>query len=109
MLSDKGYLQSFRRVFLPYCLQQLADGRWIVLNRRYKPLGVASSDWVVYEEHPSAYKAKITKALRQKLDCGSSYRDDCIYLYENFEPKDKKFLAEYAARLALLEKIDVLP
>lgn len=103
-------LHSFRRVFLPYCLQQLADGRWIVLNRLYKPLGVASRDWVVYEDHPSTCQAKISKVLRLKLECDppQSVRPDVIYLYSTFQSKNKKFLAEYAARLALLEKIDVL-
>lgn len=36
----------------PYCIQKTADGKWLVLNRSYKPLGVVSKDWVDYDSHP---------------------------------------------------------
>lgn len=37
---------------LPYCIQKTHDGKWLVLNRNYKPLGVVSKDWVDYDNHP---------------------------------------------------------
>lgn len=37
---------------LPYCLVKLDSPKhiWLPLNRRYKPLGVTSRDWVDYNE-----------------------------------------------------------
>ncbi|WP_153065841.1 hypothetical protein [Xanthomonas campestris] len=39
---------------LPYCLQKTKDGKWLALNRDYKPLGTVGKDeWVDYDTHPS--------------------------------------------------------
>jgi len=32
-------MPSFRQIFLPYALMNLGDGRFLPLNRNYKPLG----------------------------------------------------------------------
>ena len=32
-------LGDFRSVFMPYCLRKQKDGRYVVLNREYKPVG----------------------------------------------------------------------
>lgn len=52
------------RVHMPYCLHGLEDGYWILLNRTYKPLGLAFADWVDYETHPSRFRFK--KKLSEK-------------------------------------------
>ena len=36
---------------LPYCLERLADGRYVLLNRSYKPVGMTTTDWVDYTDH----------------------------------------------------------
>src|SRR5688572_20434147 len=45
---------------LPYCIDRLPDGRWIVLNRSYKPVGTTTpvGTMVNYhaEPHPIAFK-----------------------------------------------------
>jgi hypothetical protein len=41
---------DFRAMFFPYCLQKQKDGRYVVLNREYKPVGfkpTASSDTAI--------------------------------------------------------------
>lgn len=48
--------KDLRRALLPYCVKRLEDGSYLLLNRDYKPLGVFSADWVVYEEHPSRFR-----------------------------------------------------
>ncbi|MFD0724573.1 hypothetical protein [Lysobacter brunescens] len=52
---------------LPYCLQKTKDGKWLVLNRNYKPLGVTSKEWVDYDNHPDriAINARTISALRK--------------------------------------------
>lgn len=39
---------------MPYCFRRLDISRkhvWLPLNRRYKPLGVVTKQWVIYEEY----------------------------------------------------------
>lgn len=35
----------------PYCLQKTRDGKWLVLNRNYKPVGTTSKEHVDYDAH----------------------------------------------------------
>ena len=74
---------EFRHYFMPYCIQRLKDGRYIVLNRQYKPLGTFSGDWVDYDAHPSACKLKVTKAAAVKISWQGSDNLDVIHLYND--------------------------
>ena len=47
-----------REIFLPFCLQRTADGGYLVLNRKYKPLGVMSRERVDYDTHSSKFRFK---------------------------------------------------
>jgi hypothetical protein len=38
------------RYILPYCLQQTTSGRYVVLNRQYKPLGYTEG-WFEYDDY----------------------------------------------------------
>lgn len=38
------------RPYLPYCIQDMGEGKWIPLNRDYKPIGLARSEFVKYED-----------------------------------------------------------
>lgn len=99
---------SEARAFLfPYCIKQLEDGRYIVLNRNYKPLGVQSGDWVVYEEHPSAINLEITKSIAEKLSWVGEGCTDTIYLYnDGCIPTDaKEHMNAYLKRLSVLAAV----
>jgi len=51
---------------MPYCLQKLSSGKWVFLNRYYKPLGMSGCGFVNYEN----YAQKITglgRATQEKL------------------------------------------
>lgn len=98
-----------RWIFLPYCLQKLKDGRYIVLNRKYKPLGVRSSEWVVYEDHPSAAFMKITPATAKKLSWKGSDDLDVIHLYNDgsIPNESAEHLQAYAKRLKVLMDLSV--
>lgn len=90
-----------RWAFMPYCIQRLKDGRYIVLNRRYKPLGVQTRVWVDYDTHPSAARMKITKAKAVKMSWKGS--DDLaeIHLYNDgcIPTGSTEHLTAYAKRL----------
>lgn len=99
-------VSEFRQVFLIYCLDRLPDGSYAALNRRYKPVGMTSSEWVNYEDFPVRFKFK--RALSQAQIAALSYKGDTaperIYLYNDgciptTSPSD---WAAYAKRLSRL-------
>lgn len=75
----------FRLVFLPYCLQLQDDGMYLVLNRRYKPVGITRTDWVDYGEYPVRvrFKRKLSAAQVKALSARGSEDATCIYLYND--------------------------
>lgn len=100
-----------RKIFMPYCLQRLKDGCYLFLNRKYKPLGVFSRDWVDYETHPSKFKFK--RALSERQAALLSHKGDtdreCIYLYgDACIPTDSESNWDaYSARLKRLAAYEV--
>lgn len=101
-----------RQIFMPYCLQRLEDGGYVFLNRKYKPLGVLTGDWVDYETHPSKFRFKRALSTKQiaalSHDGGTS--PDCIYLYDDGSIptfSDANWKA-YSARLQRLASYDIL-
>lgn len=73
----------FRQVYLPYCLERLGDGLWLPLNRKYKPLGVATDAWVDYEAAPQEVRLKLTAADVRALSIHPNVTDGRIYLYND--------------------------
>jgi hypothetical protein len=100
-----------RQVFMPYCLQRLKDGGYLLLNRRYKPLGVLSGEWVDYDSHPSKFRLKraLSDAQIANLDCAGRNNADCIYFYDDASvptASDANWKA-YSDRLAKLASYDI--
>ncbi len=101
-------MTDFRAYFLPYCLEQVSEGKYVVLNRRYKPLGITSSEHVDYELWAVSIEGLTAKVAAQ-LSCeGKSelakiwlFKDDCI---PTASPKDWD---AYQARLSILAKLQV--
>jgi len=99
-------VSEFRQVFLIYCLDRQPDGSYVALNRRYKPVGMTSSEWVKYEDFPVRFKFK--RALSQGQVAALSYKGDSaperIYLYnDGCIPTDSSSdWAAYAERLGRL-------
>jgi hypothetical protein len=98
-----------RWIFLPYCIKRLTDGRYIILNRRYKPLGTLTNDYVIYETHPSAAHIDITKSIAKKLAHDNSDDINDIYLYSDgcIPTNSDKHLRAYSERLAVLMQLGV--
>ena len=100
--------ESILRIALPYCLHKLADGRYIVLNRRYKPLGIASRENVDYDAHPSAARLHgLTPALAAQLAWNGSADLEKIWLYRDatLPTASAEHWAAYAARLRRLAEL----
>lgn len=98
-----------RQLWLPYCLIQLEDGRHIVLNRNYKPLGNPTRDWVKYETDPGAVKLKgLTASKAKKISYTESPDLSRIYLYnDGCRPDDGAAnWTAYSKRLAVLMSLE---
>lgn len=98
-------LGDFRSAYLPYCLQRLKDGRYIVLNREYKPLGFITREHIEYEKYPIASNISgIGESTAAKLSWKNDPNLDRIYLYN-----DTCIPTESEANMkAYLEKIKIL-
>jgi hypothetical protein len=104
-------MDELRRTHLPYCIHRTEDGRYIVLNRDYKPLGVQSSDWVIYETHPRVVALSITPTRAAKLDWQGRANIARIYLYNDscIPTAGDAHMTAYLGRLAVLMKLKVKP
>ena len=101
-------LNDFRSVHLPYCLKRLPDGRYVVLNREYKPLGFKTSAQVHYEEYPIAVKFKgLTQKVAAKLSYKGSEDLDSIFLYNDgcIPTRSAQNMQDYLHRLEILAKL----
>ncbi|XKE45732.1 hypothetical protein LG302_00905 [Halomonas organivorans] len=100
MLAD-----TLRHTHLPYCLLLQEDGRYVITNRNYKPIGFMTGQWVDYDQYPVAVRLKgMTQELLGKLDHRGRADSDRIYLYGDGTSPDlgKAEAQAYFERLALL-------
>lgn len=105
-------INTFRGRFLPYCLVRLGDGRYIAVNRDYKPIGGTRADgWVDYDSHPHAVKLNgLTPQRIARLAVkGEAEPDGRIYLYNDgcVPTSSQANWDAYAARLAILAKLTI--
>jgi hypothetical protein len=92
-----------------YCLVQCADGRWLVLNRQYKPLNTGITRWVDYD---TCAGIRITLTDRQVATLTSDghppahrwgYRKVWLYRDETSPDRSKALLLQYLARVTVLD------
>ena len=77
-------LTDFRSVHLPHCLKRLPSGRYVILNRQYKPIGFQMREHVDYEAYPIAIQFKrLTAATVAKLSHNGKADTDHIFLYSD--------------------------
>lgn len=103
-------LGDFRSVFMPYCLQKQVDGRYVVLNREYKPVGFYTKDFIKYEDHPVAvYLKGIGPDTAAKLSWDSDTNTDKIFLYNDdcIPTHNAKNMKAYLAKIEILAKLRI--
>ena len=103
-------LTDVRMVHLPYCLDRLPDGRYVILNREYKPLGFKTRDRVDYGAYPIAVKLKdLTEAKAAKLSHEGSENLDRIYLYNDatVPTRSAVHMRSYLERLQVLMSLKI--
>jgi len=103
-------LGSFSSVFLPYCLQKQPDGRYAVLNRRYKPVGFLTTQHVNYPDYPILVRLKgLTAKKAAALSCKADPNLDEIYLYSggSVPTRNKANMRAYLGKLEVLAKLSI--
>ncbi len=107
---NKRHRQSqYFRIHELYCLKQMERGRYIKLNRDYKPIGLETEEWVRYENFPLESLPGLTSQVATKLSARGSddvtqiclYNDGCVPTSSN------QNMRAYLSRLALLAALEV--
>jgi len=101
---------DFRAVFFPYCLEKQSDGRYVVLNRKYKPIGFKTRDKVKYEDYPICVELKgLGSITATKLSYNGDSSTDIIYLYNDgcVPTASAEHMKNYLRRLEILAKLKV--
>lgn len=105
-------MTDFRATYLPYCLILQAYGRYAVVNRRYKPLGYITSEWVEYQDKPIlAHLSGLGPATIRKLSWNGGENAERIYLYNDgcVPTANATYMRAYLDRIAILAKLKVTP
>lgn len=102
-------LSNIQNVALPYCLKMQPCGRYVLLNREYKPVGFYTRDYIDYSNHPILLTIRITPKLAEKISCTGSPNTEEIFLFnDGCRPQSSlNNWIMYAARLQILADIDV--
>ena len=98
-------IDNLRTIILPYCLERLEDGRYVVLNRNYRPIGFRTVEHVMYEAYPIALRFKgLTPQVAAKLSFDGKSGLEQIRLYGDgcLPTEGTQQMKAYMARLALL-------
>lgn len=104
--QSKDQVDRQQRANWPYCIQRLSDGRFVVLNRNYKPLGHHGRyfDYELYGQN-----IRIDEDTAEALSFNGSRDATRIYLFnDQTSPLDrppKSVLAAYRKRVDLLLKL----
>ena len=102
---------TVRQTHLIYCIHSVGSDDFIFLNRKYKPLGVSSDDWVKYETHETKCKIKgLNDAKAESLglivsrSSGGEAADVIYYLYDDATNPDRS-TANWERYQAILHKV----
>ena len=98
-------MDEVRRTHFVYCVKRIQDGRYVLLNRHYKPIGqVNRSSWANYEDH--AIKLRITQKIADRLSWEEHTDINNIYLYNDgcIPTLSNANMESYLKKLAILMK-----
>lgn len=90
---------------MPYCIQKQSSGKWVFLNRGYKPVGFFVNGIVDYDAYPIGIELPgLTPALAKKISHNGEFDGVDIHLYRdgtlpNLSDDDMR---DYMRRLKLL-------
>ena len=99
-------MDRFISIYMPYCLERQPCGRYAVLNRHYKPLGVLSKDYVDYAKVGTLAKIRMTAKDAIAISFDFNPRTSRVYLYDSGSHplNNAQCMQSYMARLSILAK-----
>lgn len=103
-------MSDFSRIVFPYCLKRLDDGMYVVLNRKYKPIGFDTSEHIEYESLPICHKVKgINRNTAARLSWENSDDVDAIFLYSDscIPTENDENMNSYFERIKILAKYKI--
>ena len=101
-------MKLFRKT-MPYCVKQLQDGTYVLLNRDYKPIGFTTMEPVRYENHPIGHNINITAEIAAKISHKGDTDVKVIYLYgdKSVPTVNSENWDKYMARFEVLSNLTV--
>lgn len=101
----------FRDVFLPYYLQRMPDGKYVVVNRNHKPVGFRTDSHIEYDEFPVAVKfLGLGPETAKKLSVHNDPNLSRIYLHDGAKKAPAyggEALEAYIKRLRILMDLKI--
>jgi hypothetical protein len=113
MLNNSCNSAFIYRRYFPYVLDRQPDGRYAILNREYKPVGlnIDYDEWIDYDRFPVLVRVKgLTRKRAAKIAYDGDERLDYIYLYDDgCNPfYDARDMTAYCRRLAVFMKLVIV-
>ena len=100
-------ITGYRATHLIYCLELLECGRYVALNRNYKPIGFLTDDRVNYGEYPVLLDVRVTPRAAARISWKGDSNTARIYLYNDgcIPVPGKESWSHYCERLGVLAKV----
>jgi hypothetical protein len=77
-------MDKVSRVMFPYGMEKNQDGTWTLFNRQYKPLGIISKDWEIWDDPKHKLSLKgLGPSTLLKLDVNGEGKANRIYFYND--------------------------
>jgi hypothetical protein len=99
-------IDTERWVHWPYCIQRVTEGRYVLLNRRYKPIGNPTTEFVE-DYSPWAFDLDLKPEQSRQLAFDQDESVRCVYFYgDGCIPNDTPaFMRANRSRLSVLAAI----
>lgn len=94
----------------PILHPEAREWKYIVLNRRYKPIGFNTKEFLKYEDYPILLEIKGLNAEKaSKISYAKDPNTDAIYLYNDgcIPTSSAKNMKDHLERLAILSKLKI--
>lgn len=109
-IRSKGDFDHFYGYFfMPYCLKRLEGNLWVILNRHYKPLGLAQDAWTTYGDY-GVHVHRLGPKTALQLAVNDQYEKyGWLYLYDDgCAPwEDKRDMDTYLEKIKVLMRLVV--
>lgn len=102
----RSMTDGWGQYWLPYCFVCLGGRVWLPLNRKYKPLGVTSRDWVDYEDYrPQAVEFSSDPRTFRNVWWNSADDGSMLWLYDDAMPSRADYYQRLSRLLALSHRL----